>query len=260
MFNFRNTTLIFFVFLLLLNILKIAGIDVHFWAFLILTGIYLFVSVLLSFFIRSGFHLDAYCRGNTKEKVVALTFDDGPDVEFTQRILDELKNNSMTATFFCVGRKVDGNEELLRRMQEEGHLIGTHSYSHSSWFDFFSSARMKKEFLKTEEKIIRITGRRPLLFRPPYGVINPMVKKAVQATPYHIIGFSNRPFDTVSRSDHKVLVRIVRRIQPGDIILLHDTVQQNILVLKSLSDWIKANGYQVISLDKLLNIEPYEAK
>ncbi len=258
MFTFRTTTITFFVFLFLLNILGFAGFGIHYWHYLILIGIYVTVSVTLSFFIRSCFHLKAFSNGITTEKIISITFDDGPDTEYTNRILDVLKDAGITATFFCIGRKIDGNEELLKRMDNDGHLIGTHSYSHSNWFDFFPPRRMKKEFLRTEEKIIHITGKRPLMFRPPYGVINPMVKRALHGTGYHVIGFSNRAWDTVAKKEGKILSRITRSLKPGDIVLLHDTVQQNINVLKSFLDYLTQNGYQVVSLDKLLNIIPYE--
>ena len=258
MFTFRTTTITFFILFFLLNILGFAGFGVHFWHYLALIGIYITVSVTFSFFIRSGYHLKAFSRGITNEKIVSITFDDGPDIECTHRILEILNTADVKATFFCIGRKIDGNEELLRRMDKDGHLIGTHSYSHSNWFDLFSSHRMKKEFITTEEKVNQIIGKRPLLFRPPYGVINPLVKRALSGTGYHVIGFSNRAWDTVLKKEGKILSGITRSLKPGDIVLLHDTVQQNINVLKGFLDYLTQNGYQVVSLDKLLNILPYE--
>jgi peptidoglycan-N-acetylglucosamine deacetylase len=258
MFTFRTTTIVFFILLFLMNILGFAGLGIHYWHYLILIGIYLIVSVTFSFFIRSGFHMQALSRGNTVERSVAITFDDGPDVEFTSRILDVLHDADVSATFFCIGRKIDGNEELVRRMDKEGHLIGTHSYSHSNWFDLFSAFRMRSEFQRSEEKIIRILGKRPLMFRPPYGVINPMVKRALKGMGYQLIGFSNRAWDTVTKKENRILERLVGKVKPGDIILLHDTMQQNIGVLKGLLDWLSRNNHKVVSLDKLLDIRPYE--
>lgn len=258
MLTFRNTTLAFFFLLLLLSVFVIIGFEVYYWYFFVLTGIYFSVIFGVSFFIRSGFYHKALSSGDTDEKKICITFDDGPDIEYTNRILDILKDADVTATFFCIGRKIRGNEELLQRMEREGHLVGTHSYSHSNWFDLFSSSRIKKEFQQCEEMIQAITGKRPLLFRPPYGVINPLVKKALEGTGYHVIGFSNRAWDTVTRKEGKILSRICSSLKPGDIVLLHDTVQQNINVLKGFLEYLSMQDYKVVPLDKLLNISAYE--
>jgi peptidoglycan-N-acetylglucosamine deacetylase len=258
MFTFRTATINFFVFLFLLNLLSVSGYHIPFWYYLTLVGIYLSLSVTLSFFIRTNFHMNAYSRVKTAEKIIAISFDDGPDIEITPRILDLLKKESVPATFFCIGRKIKGNEELLRRMVFEGHCIGTHSFSHSNWFDLYSPARMKKEFLQSESEIIQVTGKRPLFFRPPYGVINPMVRKALKDTGYHVIGFSNRAWDTTSRNREKVLERLCRKLKPGDIILLHDTVKENEEVVPEFLTYAKTNGFRIIPLDQLLNLPSYE--
>jgi peptidoglycan-N-acetylglucosamine deacetylase len=258
MLTFRNTTIVFFLLLFLMNILRFAGFGIHFAFILVLIAAYLAVSVTFSFFIGSGYHMKALCKGENTGKMVALTFDDGPDVEFTGRILDVLKEAGVPATFFCIGKKIPGNENLIRRMNDEGHLIGMHSFSHSAWFDFFSPSRMKKEFMRCEDELRRLTGKRPLLFRPPYGVINPMVKSAIQETGYHVIGFSKRAFDTTSGNETKIFSRITRNIEPGDILLLHDTVGHNIRVVTDLVEHLAGKGFTFVSLDKLLQIEPYE--
>ena len=257
MFTFRTTTITFFILLIFLGIMGMTGFRLETWHFLVLIGIYLTVSVTCSFFIRSGFHMRTLSRGITDEKIISITFDDGPDIEYTQRILDILKDAGVKATFFCIGRKISGNEELIRRMDKEGHLIGTHSYSHSNWFDLFPAKKMKHEFARCEAGILNITGKKPLLFRPPYGVINPMLKNALYETGYHVIGFSNRAWDTTTRKESKILIRLTRSLKPGDIVLLHDTVQNNIHVLKGFLDYLAKHEYRVVPLDKLLNIEPY---
>ena len=257
MFTFRTTTLLFFLVLILLNILSIAGFSIAFTWYLLLVMVYLTVSVAASFFPCCGFHMKALCRGETEQKVVALTFDDGPHPEYTPVILDILKDRA-TATFFCIGKKIPGNEDLLKRMDEEGHTVGMHSYSHSNLFDFFSPGRMADEFRQTEDIISKIIKKKPLLFRPPYGVINPMVKKALRSFSYHVIGYSNRSLDTVTASEEKVLRRILRKLRPGDIILLHDTVSYSASLLRKLLFELTERGYIVIGLDKLCKIKAYE--
>ena len=256
MFTFRTTTILFFLVLLLMNVMMFAGIPVHFVFYILSITIYLAVSVTASFFICSGFHLNALCRRTTEHKVIAITFDDGPHRENTPEILEILKDRAK-ATFFCIGSKIEGNEGLLRRMDSEGHIIGTHSFTHSKWFDLFSAGRMKRELQRSEETVFRATGKSPLLFRPPYGVINPMLKKALASNSYHVIGFSNRSFDTVTRDENKVLERVMNKIRPGDVVLFHDTVPFAPSLLKKFLRQVAEKGYIVIGLDELLNIRPY---
>jgi len=257
MFTFRTTTIFFFLLLLLMNILNFTGIQIYFIFYILLITVYLTVSVTASFFICSGFHLKTLCNRRTENKVIAITFDDGPHPLNTPEILETLKDRAK-ATFFCIGSKMEGNESLIKRMNTEGHLIGTHSYSHSNWFDFFSSRRMKNELVKSEETLFNIIGKKPLLFRPPYGVINPMLKKALASLPYHIIGYSNRSLDTVTKDENKVLERLIRKLRPGDIVLLHETVPFAPILLTKFLYKVAEKGFIVIGLDELLNIKPYE--
>ena len=201
--------------------------------------------------------MNAICKRETRFKVVALTFDDGPDPESTPLMLDILKDRAK-ATFFCIGKKIDGNEELLKRMNDEGHLIGMHSYSHSNWFSFFTPSRIKSELQKTENKISGVIGKKPLLFRPPFGVINPSIKKALSFFPYHVIGFNNRSLDTVINDKKKIILKIMNHLEPGNIILFHDTVANAPDLLKSFLTAVSDKGYIVVCLDEMLNIQAYE--
>jgi peptidoglycan/xylan/chitin deacetylase (PgdA/CDA1 family) len=198
------------------------------------------------------------CNGQTDKKIVSLTFDDGPDNQLTPKLLDQLHELDIPATFFCIGNKVEENKDLLQRMDQEGHLIGTHSFTHSNWFDFFSSPRMRKELVESSKSIFQVIGKKPLLFRPPYGVINPMLKKALRGSGLIVIGFSNRAWDTSSRNEEAICSRIVKKLRPGDIILLHDTIPESIEIIKNLIGILNQEGYQIISLDKLLNISAYD--
>jgi peptidoglycan/xylan/chitin deacetylase (PgdA/CDA1 family) len=256
MFTFRSITFIFFILLLLMNVLVFAGFSIPFFFYILLIAGYITVSVTASFFICSGFHMKALCSRETEQKVIAITFDDGPHPGNTEAVLDVLKNRAK-ATFFCIGSKVQGKEYMLKRMQEEGHLVGTHSYSHSNWFDLFSAKKMKRELKQSEDLIYDILGKKPLLFRPPYGVINPMLKKALGSFSYHIIGYSNRSLDTVTKDENKVIERLIRNLQPGDIVLLHDTVPYAASLLKKFLDRVSDKGFIVIGLDELLNIQAY---
>ncbi len=257
MFTFRNTTLLFFLLLLLLNILQIAGARVPVAAYFILLSAYILVSVGASFFIRSGFHMKVPCRIGTDKKIISLTFDDGPDPARTPKVLDLLKNRA-PAVFFITGKNIEGNEDLIRRMDREGHAVGMHSWFHSNGFDLQPAERMRKEFRRSEEELGKVLGKRPLLFRPPYGVINPMVKNALKSFPYHVTGFSLRSFDTTARDEERILRRLTRKIRPGDIVLLHDTSERCIPVLEKFLTFAEKNGYTFVRADRGLNINAYE--
>jgi peptidoglycan-N-acetylglucosamine deacetylase len=259
MFTFRSTTFIFFLLLLLMNVLTFTGYSIPLFFYILLITIYLAISVTASFFISSGFHMKAICNRKTEQKVIAITFDDGPHSENTPAILDILKDRAK-ATFFCIGSKIEGNETLLKRMNEEGHLVGTHSYSHSNWFDFYSAKKMKAELRQSEDQVYKILGKKPLLFRPPYGVINPMLKKALGSFSYHIIGYSNRSLDTVTKDENRAVERLIRNLRPGDVVLLHDTVPYAASLLKKFLDKASDKGYIIIGLEELLNIQAYDQK
>ena len=143
--------------------------------------VYLGISVTMAFFPSSGFHYPlVYSGGSRKGKSVSLSFDDGPDPVLSPEILDVLKKYKVPAGFFLIGKKISGNEALVKRICEEGHIIGNHSFSHSNLWDFMSSEKMAADIEKTVSAIRDVTGKSPRYFRPPYGVINPMVNKAVK--------------------------------------------------------------------------------
>jgi peptidoglycan/xylan/chitin deacetylase (PgdA/CDA1 family) len=256
MFTFRNATIFFFMLLIAMLILVIAGCPVPVFAFILLVILYFSLLFAVSFFIGSGFYMEALCRIKTEEKLIALTFDDGPDPSVTPMILDRLKGKA-TATFFCIGKKIRGNENIMRRIDAEGHLIGTHSYSHSFWFDFYSSGRMKREFIRSQDTIFNITGKWPLFFRPPYGIINPTVKKALHSFDYHVTGFSNRSLDSSLKNENKIFRRVTSKLKPGDIILFHDTIKETIPALEKLLIFAESEGYSFIRLDELTQLKAY---
>jgi peptidoglycan-N-acetylglucosamine deacetylase len=220
----------------------------------------IYVSVLFcgSYFIRWGFFLKSICSANTKEKWIALSFDDGPSASTTGRILDILKENQTEAVFFCIGKNISGNEDLLKRIPAEGHMIGNHSFSHNKLFDLFSAGRMSKDLQEMNLICKENTGLLPRFFRPPYGVTNPNLKKAVLMNGFISIGWSIRSFDTLIKNQDKLLNRIEKRLKPGAILLLHDGCEITVAVLPRLLQRIRSKGYQVQRLDKMLNLNPYD--
>ncbi|OGV54624.1 MAG: hypothetical protein A2X45_24675 [Lentisphaerae bacterium GWF2_50_93] len=193
------------------------------------------------------------CREvKTDRKVVSLTFDDGPCTQ-TPAILDVLKKHNVQAAFFVIGRNVSGNEEILARTAREGHLVGSHTFSHTPWFHFYSSSKMLLDLNKNAETISNVTGEQVQWFRPPYGVINPMLAKAVGETGYKVMGWSLRSYDTSSNNPGKVVDRVKRLLKPGVVILLHDRCPDTPAVVEEIIQYASAKGYEFLRPDILFS-------
>lgn len=219
--------------------------------------IYSIILIIGSSKIGLNYFVNSHNKGVTEKKEIALTFDDGPDPEITPKILEVLKEKETIATFFCVGEKVKSNPELIVQMHNSGHILGNHTYYHSRFFDLFSSYRMINEINFTNNVIYKITGIKPRLFRPPYGVTNPLLKKALRRTAMISIGWSLRSFDTI-RDEEEVLKKLISNTSKGDIVLFHDNIPGVIAILKRYLQWLSENDFNVVSLTQLLNIPAYE--
>lgn len=209
-----------------------------------------------SFRIESRCWLHALCRKNTRERVVALTFDDGTDVVQTPRVLDILHTRGVEACFFVVGDRADG--DILRRMVDEGHVVGNHTLHHAGFGPFASARRMVEEAQICDARIAAVTGLAPRLFRPPFGVSNPMIGRMVRQRGYTVIGWSIRSLDTRKGSRHEVVERIRRQLHPGAVILLHDNREGASELLEELLDVLQREHYTVRRVDKLFETEAYE--
>ena len=222
------------------------------WIIIPLAIVYLVLLVVESVRINSGFYLEALCRGNTKEKIVALTFDDGPDEIYTPRILEILEKHQIPACFFIIGKKAEERENILRLAISKGHIIGNHSYGHHFFFDFFGRKKMERDLVKTENIIKDVTGKKQLLFRPPYGVTNPTLAKVVKNRRYKVIGWSVKSFDTTIKSADKITERVLKGLQPGAVILMHDDREITLKVLEKVIIKIKEHGYRFVGLEEMM--------
>ena len=211
-----------------------------------------------SYFVNSNYYIDVVCKANTPEKLIAITFDDGPMLGKTDLVLDILKQNNIPATFFCIGKNIETNTELLKRIDHEGHIIGNHSYSHHFLFDMYSSTKMTDELKLTNKLIFNTINKVPNLFRPPYGVTNPNLAMAIKNCYLTPIGWSVRTLDTTSPNQEKLLNKITKNIQPGDVFLFHDTMEVTINSLQNFIDRCHEQGFTIIGLDKLLGIDAYK--
>lgn len=211
-----------------------------------------------AFDIRLNYFSKNICEGiNKKEKEIALTFDDGPH-EKTNEILDVLLKHNAKATFFCIGKQIEKYPEIIERIVTEGHNVGNHSYSHSNWNGFFSSQKIASEIEQTKELIAQFGHKKTRLYRPPFGVTNPNISKAISKTNQVVIGWNVRSLDTVIDNETLILERIKKRVKPGAIILLHDTSAKTVSVLEQLLLFLQAEGYKTKTIEELLDIQAYE--
>ncbi len=251
MLNIKTTNILFIILFLALCILR-CFIFVNIIFFILLLVEYLLLLIYGSVFINSNFYIKTICSKTNNNNEIAITFDDGPVKEITPLILDVLKEFDVKAAFFCIGNNIINNKSILKQIDNEGHIIGNHSFSHSNYFDFFSSKKMTEELIKTEDIIFQTIGKKVTYFRPPYGVTNPALKKAVNKMNYTVIGWSLRSFDTKYKDPAKILSRVTKKLKSGDIILFHDINPEIINVLRNFIKYALSNNYKFVRLDKLI--------
>lgn len=200
--------------------------------------------------LRSSYHqqpnrletIDAIKRVARFEKIVVLTFDDGPNEPYTSLLLDLLKAEGVKAVFFVVGKNVERLPQVARRIVDEGHVIANHSYSHFL-LTKLSPQDILWEITEGEQAIESATGVKPYLFRFPYGAMNSSIAKSISRQGYSIVGWSSHGYDwVIPRSPKKIAKDVLKRIRPGTIILLHDGAGTN----------VRANTLQTVEATKLI--------
>jgi peptidoglycan/xylan/chitin deacetylase (PgdA/CDA1 family) len=195
------------------------------------------------------------CAVTTRRKRVALTFDDGPDAENTPALLALLAKREIRATFFCIGNRVSQQPELIRRMAADGHEIENHTFQHSPATNLFSLRRLRDDLSQAQTEIQRATGRTPAFFRPPVGLTNPRIFRVTGELGLKIVGYTARGLDRRTDMPEKIVGRLLRKLHPGAIFLLHDAGvprERLLAVVTLLLDKLEAEGYQCVRLDELL--------
>ncbi len=201
--------------------------------------------------VSSGIWVRTLCRELKKGKSV-LTFDDGPDPVTTPLILDILEKYGVKACFFVIGSRAEQNPDLVRRIAECGHTIGNHTYSHSPLFPLsgvpviVSDIRACDSAVKAAlDGLPSVSSSSSLYFRPPFGVTNPDIARALKKTGHTAVGWSVRSLDTViirdSLPEDKVAAavarcsgRVIRKLRPGSVVLLHDRLKYSPRLLESI--------------------------
>jgi len=256
MFKYSTLSILFFIVVFIL-LIGYQQIELSLLYLLIPIFLYIISLVFGSIFIGLDFYFKSLNKSNTENKEIAITFDDGPNAFITPKLLQLLDNENVKACFFVIGKNIAGNEKIVKKIAAEGHLIGNHSFSHHTLIDLFSSEKIAAEIEHTNLEIKKLIRKEPVFFRPPYGVTNPLIKKAIQMTEMVPVGWSLRSLDTVNSAD-KVLQKLKRNTKPGSVVLFHDTNEKILEIIIEYLHWLKVNEYKIVSLDKLFSIEIYE--
>lgn len=215
------------------------------WYLILWINLFLVIQFFGAYFIGLNFHLESVNHLKTNEKKVLLTFDDGPHAN-TAKVLEVLKKHNVKAVFFIIGKNIVGNERILQQVVAEGHQIGNHSLSHHNWIDVWPTKRVTEDFAACQI-LLRNFQPNSKLFRPPYGVTNPNIARAVKSLNLQSIGWNVRSYDTSIKEVEIIKGRVLLQLKPGAIILLHDRLDFMPELLEALIPSIKKKGYQFAS-------------
>lgn len=182
------------------------------------------------------------------KKQVALTFDDGPNACYTEELLDGLASRKVKATFFLIGKKVEENPEIVKRISEEGHLIGNHSYDHVNLSELSEQAACE-QINKTNEAIRKVTEHTPEYLRPPFGSYK---KKLDEDMNMIEVLWDIDPRDWYVKNTTTVVERVVTKVQDSDIILLHDEYATSVAAALEIIDILQSRGYEFVTVDELI--------
>lgn len=178
---------------------------------------------------------------------IALTFDDGPG-PYTERLLDGLKERGVKASFFLIGRSVKEYPEAVKRMEEEGHLIGNHTYSHVK-LKGLSPEETRREIQKTDEAVYEITGKHVAYLRPPFGEWEEDLELTYPVLP---VMWTVDPLDWTTENVEEIVDRVVTQAGENDMILLHDCYDSSVEATLRIVDRLLAEGFDFVRVDELL--------
>ena len=190
------------------------------------------------------------------KKVIALTFDDGPNATTTPQALDILAKYKIKATFFVQGKNIAGNEAILKRIQAEGHEVGNHSWNHPVLTQL-SLEDAKKQITDTEDAIKSVLGKSSKLMRPPYGAISDDIRNSLDLS---FIMWDVDSLDWKSKNEAAILTEVQRQTTDGSIILMHDIHQTSVNALPKVIEYLQGQGYSFVTVSELLgnHVKPHE--
>lgn len=180
-------------------------------------------------------------------RVVALTFDDGPNAKYTEILLDGLKERGVKASFFLIGECIEGNEEIVKRMDEEGHLVGVHCLHHTD-LTREKPDEANSQLEQTKSMIEAVTGKTPEYVRPPFGSWNETLGDKVSMEP---VFWNVDSIDWKLKNTARIVNKVMKDTKNGDIILMHDEFPTSVEAALQIIDNLLANGYTFVTVDEL---------
>ncbi len=222
-------------------------------------GLYFALLLTGVFVLRLRMFADAIVRGPSDATGVVLTFDDGPDPVHTREVLDALDVHQAKATFFVIGKKAELHRDVVEEIVRRGHEVGVHGFAHDRFFSLRGSKRVRADLERAIRVLEVITGKTPLLFRPPIGHTNPTIARIADQLDLTMVGWSVRARDGLARTkSDDVLARISRGLEDGAIVLLHDAPENGtrkpagVTALPAILERIAAKNLRVTPLSTWL--------
>jgi peptidoglycan/xylan/chitin deacetylase (PgdA/CDA1 family) len=188
------------------------------------------------------------------QKLIAITFDDGPSKSTTERLLDELRKRDARVTFFVLGNRVRQHPEIVKKAYDDGHTIGSHTYSHKNLKNLDDKS-LKVEIDRANDEIEKVIGKKPTILRPPYGEYNKHILNASKMT---FILWSVDPKDWKYRNSDTVYSHIMDNAKNGSIILLHDLYESSVDAALMAIDSLLEEGYAIVSLEELEQLGKFD--
>lgn len=179
---------------------------------------------------------------------IAITFDDGPDPVWTPQLLDGLKERGAKASFFLMGKQAEAYPELVLRIQEEGHLIGNHTYSHIQ-LNQKNRKVFKEELVKTNELLTKITGEEVAFVRPPYGSWDKSLEAELTMFP---VLWTIDPMDWSSSNVSGIVKKVTDEAKENSVILMHDAYSSSVTAALEIVDKLQKEGYEFVTVDELM--------
>lgn len=190
--------------------------------------------------------------GSRSQKLIALTFDDGPNPAHTPRLLDMLRRRNVKATFYVVGRSAASHPEIIRRIVSEGHEIGNHTWTHPN-LKKLSDDGVRRELDKTRDAIVSACGVQPRTMRPPYGAMYQTQREWVyREYGYPTVLWDVDPLDWKKPGSSVVAQRLIRGTRNGSILLVHDLHGSSVDAMPQTIDALLRKGYQFVTVSQLI--------
>jgi peptidoglycan/xylan/chitin deacetylase (PgdA/CDA1 family) len=225
-----------------------------------LLGLYLILFSAGICVVRLNFFVASLCRSKRPGAGVVLTFDDGPDPSATKGLLEVLSRHGVKAVFFPVGKKAAAHPEILRQIDEAGHVIGNHTYRHAWFTNFLMGGSLEKEIGKAQEAIRTAIGKTPAFFRPPAGLTNPHYRNVLKRLKLHSVGWDVRIFDTRKKAG-SVVQGMVSKAREGSILLIHEggrDPEDLFEMVDSIVKGIRARGLTITDPEQMAGLPAYQ--